>query len=123
MDYTQSQILTSEENVYILHKIAQRKDKIAKEKEAKRMERELTKNARATEKERQRMAKEQRTIEKEVKKSLNTLEIIAAQMEAKKAYKARWTIDACEKKDNNCMILLNKVEGVVAKAYILVSKL
>ena len=35
-------------------------------------------------------------IEREVKKSLNSFEILTAQMEAKKAYKARWTTSACE---------------------------
>ena len=96
IDYSQSQILTSDGHVDNLHTIQQRKDQLAQEKEVKRIEKELTKSARAKEKQQLKVAREQRAHERQAKKTLSTPKILATQEEAKKLYKSKWTIAACE---------------------------
>ena len=96
VDYSQSQILTSDEHVDNLYSIQQRKEEIAQEKEAKRVERELTKVARAQQRQQLREARENRAHERQAKRALNTTEFVAAQEEAKKLYKSKWTVATCE---------------------------
>ena len=96
VDYSQSQIITSDEHVDNLYSIQQRKEEIALEKEAKRVERELTKVARAQERQQLREARENRAHERQAKRALNTTEFVAAQEEAKKLYKSKWIVIACE---------------------------
>ena len=96
VDYSQSHILTSNEHVDKLHTILKKKEQIAQEKDRKRVEKEFTKHARVAEKQKQREAKEKRAYEREVRRVENALEIIAAQEEAKRLYKAKWTSSACE---------------------------
>ena len=53
---------------------------------------------------------------KESSKSLNTPEIVAAQMEAKKAYKARWTMDACEEQGQHLHDFIKQGRGSGCKS-------
>ena len=96
VDYTQSQILTS--NVYLetLQNIAHKKEEITIEKERKRLEKELTKEKREAKRQKNREAQEKRAVEKEAKRLANTAEAMTAQEEAKKQFKANWTTKACE---------------------------
>ena len=73
--------------------VLQIKDQFKQKKKAKRIERELTKHARAVEKQRKRESKEKRA---QARMDANTPEIRAAQEEAKRLYKAKWTTSACE---------------------------
>ena len=64
VDYSQSQIITSDEHVDNFYSIQQRKEEIAQEKEAKRVERELTKVVRAQQRQQLREARENRAHER-----------------------------------------------------------
>ena len=56
---------------------------------AKRLEKELTKVATVAKKHRLRNAKKQRAIDREVQKSIDMAKIMATQVKAKRAYKAK----------------------------------
>ena len=108
IDYSQSQILTSAQHVDALHNIAAKKEKIAEEREAKKVEREFTKEARAAKKRKQREAKEHRIHEKQARMTRNTPQIMAAQEEAKRLFKSKWTTSACEEQGQRLHDLIKK---------------
>ena len=96
VDYSQSQILTSNDHVSTLESIAQKKIEVARERERKKIEKEYNKSARELEKQKKIEAKEKRAQEREAKRMGNSVAAILAQEEARKQFKAKWTITACE---------------------------
>ena len=96
VDYSQNQIITSDEHIENLYSIQQRKEEIAQGKESKKVERELTKVAKAQQRQQLREARENRAHERQAKRALNTVEFVVAQEEAKKLYKSKWTVATCE---------------------------
>ena len=91
--------------------IAQRKEELANERERKRIEKKLIKDAKKANKQKKKEAKEKRAHEREAKRLQNTIEIVAIEEEAKKQFKAKWTIEACKQARKNLHDFIKKGGG------------
>ena len=114
IDYSQSQIVTSDAYVETIENIAQKKKKDATKKETKRLEKEQTKQTKQTreaQRQKKRKEKEKRAHDRVAKRMGNTTEGATAQAEAKKWFKAKWTVGACEEAGQHLHDLI-KQKGV-----------
>ena len=59
-----------------------------------------------------REARENRAHERQAKRALNTAEFVAAQEEAKKLYKSKWTVAACEEAGQKLHDLIKEGGGI-----------